>query len=127
MCHHYSDVKCLPWRLELLLNGEFAQPFVHTVNKETSKVRVTVPLWVKPPVTGGFPAQKDSNSKNISIWWCHNDWTIPAPFYSYSMDSELLVAVSSASLLIIWQQAIIQCDAVMTRSIFSQIFTKLTP
>ena len=25
------------------------------------------------PVTGDFPAQKASNAKNASIWWCHHD------------------------------------------------------
>ena len=30
-----------------------------------------------PPVTGGFPAQRDSNAENISIWWRHNmHWSI---------------------------------------------------
>ena len=26
-----------------------------------------------PFVTGGFPTQRDRNSKNVSISWCHND------------------------------------------------------
>ena len=25
-----------------------------------------------PPVTGDFPAQRDSNAENVSIWWRHN-------------------------------------------------------
>ena len=30
------------------------------------------PLWGNSPVTGEFPAQRASNTENVSIWWCHH-------------------------------------------------------
>ena len=46
--------------------------FIHR-SKETSKLCVTG-LWEgNSPVTGEFPAQKDSNAKNVSIWWRHHE------------------------------------------------------
>ena len=30
------------------------------------------PLWGEPPVTGGFPSQRASNTENVSIWWRHH-------------------------------------------------------
>ena len=41
---HYADVKRPSWRLELPVNRVFIERIVQTNNKETSKVRVTVPL-----------------------------------------------------------------------------------
>ena len=56
---HYSDVKWLSWHLELPVNRVLIQQYVQTNNKETTQVRVTVPLWGgstgdwNPPATGG--------------------------------------------------------------------------
>ena len=36
-----------------------------------SKLRVTDLFAGNSPVTGEFPAQKDSNAENVSIWWRH--------------------------------------------------------
>ena len=33
-----------------------------------------------PPVTGGFPSQRDSNMQNISIRWCHHDYALDSGF-----------------------------------------------
>ena len=54
---HYDDVKWLPMRPELPANRAFVQQFVHTDNKETSKVLDKVPLWEKPfnNVIMGYP------------------------------------------------------------------------
>ena len=30
------------------------------------------PCEENSPMTGEFPAQKSSNAKNVSIWWCHH-------------------------------------------------------
>ena len=53
-------------------NRVFVRQFDQTDNKETSKVRLTVPLWGKS--TGGRwnPWERDSNVENVSIWWRHN-------------------------------------------------------
>ena len=40
-------------------------------SKETSKLRVTGPCEGNSPVTGEFPAQRASNTENVSIWWRH--------------------------------------------------------
>ena len=54
------------WCLELPAHREFVQ-LIQTDSKETSKVLITVPLWLiyrivplrgNPPVTGGFPTQR---------------------------------------------------------------------
>ena len=43
-----------------------------------------LPLCVgNPPVTGGFPTQKDSNVENTFIWWCHNV-SLSNKYLSYS-------------------------------------------
>ena len=40
--------------------------------KKTSKLRVTRLCEGNPPVTGGFPSQRASDAKNVSIWWRHH-------------------------------------------------------
>ena len=40
--------------------------------KTTSKLRVTDLCEGNPPVTGGFPSQRASNTENVSIWWRHH-------------------------------------------------------
>ena len=35
----------------------------------TSKLRITVSLWGKPPVTAGFPSERTVNAESVS--WCH--------------------------------------------------------
>ena len=42
-------------------------------SKKPSKHRVTGLCKGNSPVTGEFPAQRTSNSENVSIWWCHHD------------------------------------------------------
>ena len=39
---------------------------------KTSKLRVTGLCEGNLPVTGEFPAQKDSNAENVYIWWRHH-------------------------------------------------------
>ena len=41
-------------------------------SKKTSKLRVTGFCEGNPPMAGGFPLQKASNAKKISIWWCRH-------------------------------------------------------
>ena len=46
-------------------------------SKKASKVRVTGLCEGNSPVTGEFPAQRASNTENVSIWWRHHDVTRP--------------------------------------------------
>ena len=69
---HYGDIKWPSWHLKLPISRVFVQQFVHTDNKEPSKVCVIVPLWGEPPVTGGFPAQRGQQHRKFSIWCRHN-------------------------------------------------------
>ena len=41
--------------------------------KKTSKLRVTGLCAQNSPVTGEFPAQRASNTENVSIWWRHHE------------------------------------------------------
>ena len=51
----------------------FTQPFVQAQIKENIKAPRHWPLWA---VTGGFPSQRASNAKDVSIWWRHCDHSI---------------------------------------------------
>ena len=50
-----------------LLNRLFRQRW-----KKTSKLRVTGLCEGNSPVTSEFPAQRASNTENVSIWWRHH-------------------------------------------------------
>ena len=66
--HNERDGVSNHWRLECLLNRLFRRR-----SKEKSKLRVTDLCEGNPPVTSGFPLQKDSNdAENASIWWRHH-------------------------------------------------------
>ena len=41
-------------------------------DQKTSRLRVIGLSEGNSPVTGEFPAQKDSNAKNVSTWWRHH-------------------------------------------------------
>ena len=58
-----GDVKWLLWRLELPVNAVFVWQFAQIKNRETWKVHVTALCAGKPPVTSGFPAQRDSDTE----------------------------------------------------------------
>ena len=78
--HLWNDVTALQWRhngrdgvsdhlpQDCLFNHLFRCRW-----KETSKLRDTGLCVGNSPVTGEFPAQKTSNAKNVSIWWCHHN------------------------------------------------------
>ena len=44
-------------------------------SKKTSKLRVTGLCAGKTLEIGEFPAQRASNAENVSIWWCHHEYT----------------------------------------------------
>ena len=54
-------------RLDYFLNR-----FCRSSSKKTSKLRVTGLCEGNSPVTGEFPAQRASNTENVSIWWRHH-------------------------------------------------------
>ena len=54
-------------RLDYLFN-----PLPRHRSKKTSKLRVTGLCEGNPPVAGGFPSQRTSNTENASIWWRHH-------------------------------------------------------
>ena len=61
-CHNGRDgVYC--WHMRLFRGR----------SKKISKLPVTGLCGGSPPVTGGFPSQRTSNSYNVSIWWRHHD------------------------------------------------------
>ena len=67
-------------RLDCLLSHLFRRR-----SKKTSKLRVTGLLEGNPLVTGGFPSQRASNAKNVSIWWRHHAYFLGCgriPFHS---------------------------------------------
>ena len=62
---HYSDVK---WASNASLQLPFNCLF-RPISKETWKLLMTIPLWGNKPVTSGFPSQRFSNAKYMSISW----------------------------------------------------------
>ena len=59
------------WRLRSPASWLFTQAFIQTPIK-TWKLHVTGLCEGNSSVTGEFPAQKASNTKNVSIWWRHH-------------------------------------------------------
>ena len=45
-------------------------------SKETSRLHVTGLGVGNSPVFPEFPAHRASNTENVSIWWCHQDWLL---------------------------------------------------
>ena len=45
-------------------------------SKKTSKLHVTGLCEGNSLVTGEYPAQRASNTENVSIWWCHHESSI---------------------------------------------------
>ena len=75
----------------------FAQRFVfRRRSKKTSKPRVTGVCQGKPLLTDGFPSQRASSAKNISVWWCqhggdkHKGFLVQATCYSVVQSDRFL-------------------------------------
>ena len=63
-------------KLHLSLSGSHLYhgcDIVKCRSKKTSKLRVTGLCAGNSPVTSEFPAQRASNTENVSIWWRHHD------------------------------------------------------
>ena len=55
------------WSIKCLFNSLF-----RLTTKKHKKFMLLSLCEGSPPVTGGFPTQRDSNMEKFSIWWCHN-------------------------------------------------------
>ena len=64
--HNERDGFSNHWRLNCVLNRLFRRR-----SKKTSTLRVASLGEGNSPVIGWFPAQRASNSENVSIWWRH--------------------------------------------------------
>ena len=53
-----------------------------------------------PPVTGGFPSQRASNTENISIWWRHHVWIMHTVYTSLLFYHRLIYTKTSVILLV---------------------------
>ena len=69
---HYNDVIISAMVSKWPASRLFTQPFIQAQIKENIKAPRPWPLCGESPVTGEFPAQRASNTENVSIWWCHH-------------------------------------------------------
>ena len=67
MVPHYGDIKSNYRSIERLINSLFRV----TMKKHQRSTLLSL-CEGNPLVTGGFLTQRDSNTKNDSIWWQHN-------------------------------------------------------
>ena len=66
-CHNESHGISNHLRLYCLFNGLFSRR-----SKKNQNSGVTGLCERNSPVTGELPAQRASNTENVSIWWCHH-------------------------------------------------------
>ena len=66
-CHNEHNDVSNQQCLECFLNHLFRHQ-----SKKPWKLHITGHCEGNPPVTGGFPSQRASNSKYVSIWWHHD-------------------------------------------------------
>ena len=80
ICHHCSDVIMSAMASQINSLTIVYSTLYSWADEKKSKLRVTGICEGNSPVTGEFPAQRASNAKNVSIWWCHHvrqvDWHI---------------------------------------------------
>ena len=107
-CHNGRDGVSNHQPHDWLLNRLF-----RSRSKKTSKLRVTGLCAGNSPATGEFPAQRDSDAENVSIWWRHHDientcqdsiWTITWQLLS-------IQSVNTIELDIVCMRVIIDKDA----------------
>ena len=72
--HNEHDGISNHWRLDCLLRRLFKHR-----SQKTSKLYLTGLCEENPPVTGGFPSQRVSKVRNVSIWWHHHEPVITGP------------------------------------------------
>ena len=66
--HNQCDGTPNHWHLDCLLNCLFRRR-----SKKTSTLLATALFEGNPPVTGGFPSQRTSDTENVSIWLRHHE------------------------------------------------------
>ena len=77
--HRFLCISPLRWRHDVRDDVSNHQPHDCLLNRlfrqiwKNSKLRVTGLCEGNSPVTGEFPAQRASNTENVSIWWRHHD------------------------------------------------------
>ena len=100
----------LQWRHKELDGVSNHQPHYCLLNrlfrrrsKKTPKLRVTGLCAGNSSVTGGFPAQRDRNAENVSIWWRHHvTWpTIIGSYDSQGIWEETCTTLKSTLQLLI--------------------------
>ena len=88
-------------RFDCLLNC-----LIRCKSKKTSKLRVTGFCVGNSPVTGEFPAQRDSNLENVSIIWCHHDLQIT--FFIWHEKSVFCVNIRKIYILVVPRNFILE-------------------
>ena len=83
---HHCDVTMSMMASKSLAYQQFTQPFVQEQIKEKSKLHVTGLCEGNLPVTGEFPAQRTSNTENVSIWWRHHVHILKKTSWQYLWD-----------------------------------------
>ena len=68
---HCGDVKWPSWRPEILAYRVFVQRLFQTDSKNIKGPRYCS-FVRRTTLTCGFPAQRESNTEDLSIWWRHN-------------------------------------------------------
>ena len=78
------------WRLKSPASRLFTQLFIQAQIKENISAPRYWPLWGEFTVDRWIPAQRASDTENVSIWWRHHDtndtasfWWMKAEFFSY--------------------------------------------
>ena len=70
---HYNDVIMIVMASQITsLKIVYSTVYSSTDQKKNINAPRHCPLWGFSPVSGEFPTQRVSNSKNISIWWRHH-------------------------------------------------------
>ena len=70
---HYNDVIMNAMAPQITsLTIVYSTVYSRRRSKKTSKLRVSGLCEGNSPVTGEFPAQRASNTENVSIWWRHH-------------------------------------------------------
>ena len=72
---HYIDATWAPWRHNVSNHRQFhclLNSLLKLRTKKISKIRITGPLWGEQTLTGGFPSQRASDSKSITMSWRHH-------------------------------------------------------
>ena len=81
-CHifHYNDVIMSALVSQITsITIVYSTVYSRRISKKISKLRVTGLCAGNSPVTGEFPAQRDSNAENVSVWLRHHgSWAIDA-------------------------------------------------